>query len=311
MRIVSLLPSATEIVFALGLGDELVGRTHECDYPPQAIDVPVMTSDSGSVAGSSSREINQLVADSVHRGSSIYRLDVEALAAARPDLILTQELCDVCAVSCREVGNAVRQLQSDATVISLEPSSIEGILNTISTVGAMADAEDEAVGLLEILRERLGELENRVLERRLAGVRPRRVVCLEWLDPPFAAGHWVPEQVRRAGGWDLLGRQGEPSAETTWEQVREVDPEQLMLMPCGFDAGRTADEWAAADKPDWVRELRAVRRGEVFALDGSSYFSRPGPRVIDGIALLAELFDPGGFEEEVPPEAWMPLSNRG
>jgi iron complex transport system substrate-binding protein len=209
------------------------------------------------------------------------------------------------------VGEAVRRLESEATVVSLEPASIEGILNTISTVGAMADAEDEAVGLVEILRERLAEIENRVLERRLEGVRPRRVVCLEWLDPPFAAGHWVPEQVRRAGGWDLLGRPGEPSAETTWEQVREVDPEQLMLMPCGFDARRTAEEWARADRPDWVRELRAVRRGEVFALDGSSYFSRPGPRVIDGIALLAELFDPGGFEEEVPSEAWMPLSLRG
>jgi iron complex transport system substrate-binding protein len=311
MRIVSLLPSATEIVFALGLGDELVGRTHECDYPAEAADVPVVTADVGGTSDSSSREIHRRVADSVHRGSSIYRLDVDALAAARPDLILTQELCEVCAVSYREVGEAVRRLESEATVVSLEPTSIEGILNTVSTIGAMAEAEDEAVGLVEMLRERLGEIENRVLERRLEGVRPRRVVCLEWIDPPFAAGHWVPEQVRRAGGWDLLGRAGERSAETTWEQVREVDPEQLMLMPCGFDARRTADEWARAERPEWVRELRAVRRGEVFALDGSSYFSRPGPRVIDGIALLAELFDPGGFEEEVPSEAWMPLSLRG
>ncbi|HSH21116.1 MAG TPA: cobalamin-binding protein [Candidatus Caenarcaniphilales bacterium] len=311
MRIVSLLPSATEIVFALGLGDELVGRTHECDYPPEVADVPVVTADVGATANATSREIHDRVADSIHRGSSIYRLDLDALAAARPDLILTQELCDVCAVSYREVGQAVKELRSEATVISLEPSSIEGIFNTISTVGAMADAEDEAVGLLELLRERLGEIENRVLERRLAGVRPRRVVCLDWLDPPFAAGHWVPEQVRRAGGWDLLGRAGEPSAETTWEQVAEVDPEQLMLMPCGFDATRTAEEWRRAQKPDSIRELRAVRRGEVFALDGSSYFSRPGPRVIEGIALLAELFDPGGFEEEVPSEAWIPLSIRG
>jgi iron complex transport system substrate-binding protein len=311
MRIVSLLPSATEIVFALGLGDELVGRTHECDFPPEVADVPVVTGDVDAKPDASSREIHQRVADSMHRGSSIYELDLDALDAARPDLILTQELCAVCAVSYRDVGRAVRQLQSDAAVVSLEPSSIEGIFNTISTIGAMADAEDEAVGLLELLRERLARLENRVMERRLDGVRPRRVACLEWLDPPFAAGHWVPEQVRRAGGWDLLGRPGEPSAETTWDQVREVDPEQLMLMPCGFDARRTADEWDRAQKPEWLRDLRAVRRGEVFALDGSSYFSRPGPRVIDGIALLAELFDPGGFEEEVRSDAWMPLSLRG
>lgn len=310
MRIVSLLPSATEIVFALGLGDELVGRTHECDYPPEVAAVPVMTSDVGTVAAASSREIDQRVKESVHRGSSLYTLDVEALKAAQPDLILTQELCDVCAVSYREVGEAVRRIDADATVVSLEPTSIEGIFNTVSTVGAMASAEDEAVGLLEILRERLGAIENRVLERRLEGVRPRRIVCVEWLDPPFAAGHWVPEQVRRAGGWDLLGRAGEPSVETSWEQVRDVDPEQLMLMPCGFDAARTAFEWRRAWKPSWLGELRAVRRGDVFALDGSSYFSRPGPRVIDGIALLAELFDPGGFESEVPSDAWIPLSAR-
>ena len=310
MRIVSLLPSATEIVFALGLGDELVGRTHECDFPPEVTAVPVMTSDTEAVGAAPSREIDQRVKESVHRGSSLYALDVEALEASRPDLILTQELCDVCAVSYREVGEAVRRIDADATVVSLEPTSIEGIFNTVSTIGAMASAEDEAVGLLEILRERLGAIENRVLERRLEGVRPRRIVCLEWLDPPFAAGHWVPEQVRRAGGWDLLGRAGEPSVETSWEQVREVDPEQLMLMPCGFDAARTAFEWRRARKPAWLGELRAVRRGDVFALDGSSYFSRPGPRVIDGIALLAELFDPGGFADEVPSDAWMPLSLR-
>jgi iron complex transport system substrate-binding protein len=309
MRIVSLLPSATEIVFALGLGDELVGRTHECDHPPEADAVPVVTASVGGRPDDDSREIHQRVADSIHRGSSIYRLDRDALAAARPDLILTQELCEVCAVSYREVGQAVRQLEEQATVVSLEPRSIEGIFNTISTVGAMADAEDEAVGLLELLRERLAEIENRVLERRQAGVPPSRVVCLEWLDPVFAAGHWVPEQVRRAGGWELLGTAGERSAETSWEQVREVDPEKLMLMPCGFGAQRAAEEWQRAAKPEWIDQLDAVKRGEVHALDGSSYFSRPGPRVIDGVALLAALFDPEGFElAELPADAWAPLA---
>jgi iron complex transport system substrate-binding protein len=309
MRIVSLLPSATEIVYALGLGDELVGRTHECDYPADTADVPVMTADVGGPPNATSHEINDRVAHSIHGGSSIYALDLDALAAADPDLILTQELCSVCAVSYREVSDAVRRLDSDATVVSLEPTSIEGILNTISTVGAMAEAEDEAVGLVEMLRERLARIENRVLERRLAGVAARRVVCLEWLDPPFASGHWVPEQVRRAGGWDLLGAMGQPARETTWLDVRDVEPEMLMLMPCGFDAPRTADEWgrSRATRPQWLEDLVAIRGGDVYALNGSAYFSRPGPRVVDGIALLAELFDPGQFEAEVPSESWLPV----
>ncbi|MDQ3406899.1 MAG: cobalamin-binding protein [Chloroflexota bacterium] len=311
MRIVSLLPSATEIVYALGLGGELVGRTHECDFPTEVSSVPIMTADVGGAPTDSGREIHLRVAGAVHGGSSLYRLDAEALTAARPDLILTQELCDVCAVSYREVTRAVRAIGretgAETSVVSLEPTSLEGILNSISTVGAMAEAEDEAVGLIEILRERLGAIENRVLERRLSGVRPRRVVCLEWLDPPFAAGHWVPEQVRRAGGWDLLGREGERSQETTWEAVREVDPEQLLLMPCGFDTARTAEEFDGMSRPPWFDELRAVRAGETFALDGSGYFSRPGPRIIDGIALLAELFDPEGFVDVAPPEAWVPV----
>ena len=307
MRIVSLLPSATEIVFALGLGDELVGRTHECDYPPEAASVPVMTHDVGGAPDQTSRAIHDRVGLSLHGGSSIYRLDLDALEEAQPDLILTQELCQVCAVSYKEVTRAVRAMEGDISVVSLEPQSIEGIFNTISTVGAMAEAEDEAVGLLELLRERLGAIENRSLERRLAGIPPRRIVCLEWLDPPFTAGHWVPEQVRRAGGWDLLGQSGEKSVPTTWDAVREVEPEQLMLMPCGFDAARTAREYDRLQKPDWFEQLRAVKRGELFALDGSGYFSRPGPRVVDGIALLAELMDPEGFVDVAPPEAWIPV----
>jgi iron complex transport system substrate-binding protein len=311
VRIVSLLPSATEICFALGLGDEVVGRTHECDYPPEALAISVLTTDVGAVAGASSRMINDRVAASVHGGDSIYRLDVSALAAADPDLILTQELCTVCAVSYRDVAEAVREAGTDSEIVSLEPTSIEGILNSISTVGAMAEAEDEAVGLIEILRERLARIENRVLERRLSGVRPPRVVSLEWLDPPFASGHWVPEQVRRAGGWDLLGSAGQPAQETTWESVRDVEPEVLVLMPCGFDAQRSAEEWrdGARLRPPWIADLPAVRDGQVYAVDGSAYFSRPGPRVVDGIALLAEIFDPGEFTDEVPEGAWIKLDD--
>ena len=252
MRIVSLLPSATEIVCAIGLGDELVGVTHECDWPIEVLGKPVVTRSVHELRDVSSRDIHRLVTASMHGGSSLYALDEEALAAAEPDLILTQELCRVCAVSYREVNEVARAIDADITVVSLEPTSIEGIFNTITTVGAMAEAEDPALDLVEALRERLGAVEEAVAARREGGRAPVRVASLEWLDPPFAAGHWVPEQVRRAGGWDVLGADGDRSVETTWDAVAETDPELLILMPCGFHLAETVDEWARAPTPGLV-----------------------------------------------------------
>src|SRR3954466_8068651 len=227
MRIACLLPSATEIVCAIGLGDELVGVTHECDYPPQVVGKPVLTRSVHDLSAASSRDIHRLVTASVHGGSSLYQLDEDALAAAAPDLILTQELCRVCAVSYREVNEVARAIDADITVVSLEPSTIEGILNTITTVGAMAEVEDAAIDLVESLRERLGAVEQRGTLRRDAGRAPVRAVAVEWLDPPFAVGHWVPEQIRRAGGWDVLGSDGQKAHPTTWAEVAEVDPDML------------------------------------------------------------------------------------
>lgn len=307
MRIVSLLPSATEIVFALGLGDELVGVTHECDFPPEAAGKPVMTRSVNDLASASSRDIHRLVSAAVHGGSSLYALDEDALADAHPDLILTQELCPVCAVSYREVNEVARAIDAAMTVVSLEPTSIEGILHTITTVGAMTESEDTAIDLVESLRERLNSIEQVVQARRDDGQRAPRVVGLEWLDPPFAVGHWVPEQIRRAGGWDLLGADGEPSRQTDWEAISEVDPEMLLVMPCGFHLAETVQSWEGLARPPGYRELAAVRRDQVFALDGSAYFSRPGPRVIDGIELLAEIFDPAAFVELSPPGSWTPV----
>jgi iron complex transport system substrate-binding protein len=307
MRIVSLLPSATEIVCALGLGEELVGVTHECDYPPEVAGKPVVTRSVHDLGERSSLDIHRLVTASVHGGSSLYALDEIALAMASPDLILTQELCRVCAVSYREVNEVARAIDADITVVSLEPTSIEGIFNTITTVGAMASAEDAAVDLVESLRERLGAVEAHVQARRDAGHRAPRVVGLEWLDPPFAVGHWVPEQIRRAGGWDLLGSDGERSLETTWEAIEDVDPEMILVMPCGFHLTETVAEWADTPRPQGFGEIAAVRRGQLFALDGSAYFSRPGPRVIDGIELLAEVFDPDGFVDIAPFDSWTPV----
>ncbi len=308
MRIVSLLPSATEIVCAIGLGDELVGVTHECDFPPDVIGKPVITHSVHDLSASSSRDIHRMVTASIHGGSSLYALDEEALADAKPDLILTQELCRVCAVSYREVNEVARAIDADITVVSLEPTSIEGILNTITTVGAMTEAEDAAIDLVEALRERLGTVGEKVQARRDAGGRSPRVVGLEWLDPPFATGHWVPEQLRQAGGWELLGSDGEASTQTTWDAVSEVDPEMLLLMPCGFHLQETIDAWAATRRPPGYADLTAAQRGQVFALDGSAYFSRPGPRVIDGIELLAEIFDPDAFVDVAPFGSWAPVN---
>jgi iron complex transport system substrate-binding protein len=308
MRIVSLLPSATEIVAALGLADELVGVTHECDWPPEIVGTPVMTRSVHDLATKSSADIHQLVSDSVHGGSSLYALDEVALEAAHPDLILTQELCQVCAVSYRQVNEVARSIDADITVVSLEPTTIEGILNTISTVGAMTDAEDEAVELVESLRTRLGIVETRVYERRKEGHVAPRIVGLEWLDPPFAVGHWVPEQIRRAGGWDLLGQDDQASSQTDWSAVVDVDPEMIVLMPCGFHLTETVAEWERTPRPIGWSSIEAVRRGNVFAVDGSAYFSRPGPRVLDGIEMLAEIFDPDAFVETAPPGSWTPLT---
>jgi iron complex transport system substrate-binding protein len=305
VRIASLLPSATEIVYALGLGDELVGVTHECDWPPEAATKPVLTRSVHDLGARTPGEIHRLVEGTIHGGSSLYELDEAALADVRPDLILTQELCRVCAVSYREVNAVARAIDADITVVSLEPSSIEGILETITTVGAMTEAEDEAIEVVEELRERLAAVTQGVLDRRDGGHRGPRVVAVEWLDPPFASGHWVPEQIRRAGGWELLGREGERSVETTWDAIAEVDPDRLVLMPCGYHVDDGLAAWRATPRPSGWDELTAVRTGNVRLVDGSAYFSRPGPRVVDGVELLAELFDPDGFPSLAPDRAWL------
>src|SRR3954471_4450463 len=216
-----------------------------------------MTRSVHDMTTTSSREIDRLVTASVHGGSSLYELDEKALEEAAPDLILTQELCKVCAVSYREVNEVARAIDADITVLSLEPTSVEGILNTITTVGAMTEAEDAAVDVIESLRERLSSVEAKVQERRDAGGHSPRVVALEWLDPPFASGHWVPEQIRRAGGWELLGADGDRSVETTWDAVRDVDPETLILMPCGFHTDDAVSDWKRTPRPPFWDEIDA------------------------------------------------------
>jgi iron complex transport system substrate-binding protein len=307
MRIVSLLPSATEIVCALGLSRQLVGVTHECDFPAEARTKAVMTRPTLDLDGASNATIDRRVRAAVASGAPLYEIDEAALRRARPDLILTQELCHVCAPSYASVQELAHAISPDIAVLSLEPTSVEGIFNSISTVGAMTETERRAIALLGRLRGRLGRIEQKVAKARTAGHRPLRVVGLEWLDPPMVVGHWVPEQIRRAGGWDLLGTDGEASTRTTWNAIHDVEPDMLLLMPCGYGLAETIREFGRLRRPKFWADILAVQRQNVIALDGSAYFSRPGPRVVEGISLLAEVFDPSRFVDVSPPMSWEPI----
>ncbi|MGH3673421.1 MAG: cobalamin-binding protein [Pseudonocardiaceae bacterium] len=287
-RIVSLLPSATEIVCALGLADSLVGVTHECDYPAGVDRKPQLTASRISHQTMSSAEIDHAVRSQLDGHGSIYELDEVRLRALAPDVILTQELCDVCAVSYHTVVQAARRLDGDVTVVSLEPATIADILANIVTVGELTGRGDEAHVLVGSLRCRLDALVS-----ALSGVtrRPRTVV-LEWLEPPFAPGHWVPEQVSAAGGEPGFGTTGGVSQTTTAEEISSYAPEVIVLAPCGFYAGDTLRELPRTRLPAGWPELPAVRDGNVWAVDATSYFSRPGPRVIDGAEILARILHP-------------------
>lgn len=299
MRICSLLPSATEMVFNLGLGDHLVAVTHECDYPAEAVGLPVITRSAIDNASSSSRDIHNHVSQSVHSGSSIYQLDHDLLKKLDPDIILTQELCEVCAVSYGDVESAVRLVQGDPQIVSLEPTSLGGILESIERLGQIADVAERAAELVEQLRRRSDHVAS---VARASEARPR-VLSLEWLDPPFVGGHWVPEMVRLAGGSDGLTSEGTPSREVTWDVVTRYDPEVLVLMPCGFELERTIEELRQAYIPDEWSRLSAVQSSKVYAVDGSAYFSRPGPRIFDGLEVLAEIIHPELFPRKSPPDA--------
>ncbi|MFC4591187.1 cobalamin-binding protein [Sphaerisporangium corydalis] len=285
MRIVSLLPAATDIVAVLGLAGDLVGRTHECDWPPEAVaSVPVVTRAGFSSDRMSSREISDAVGGASHQGSSLYTLDVERLAELAPDVVLTQDLCDVCAVSYTAVSRAVRVLDTGPRVVSLEPRTLTDVLGCLERVGDVLDVPDVAARRAGELRERLSKVGAAV-----AG-RPRpRVAAIEWLDPLWPAGHWVPEQIRAAGGEPLLAEVGEHTTPMEWEALRASEPDVIVLVPCGLSPERTESEWRSLTLlPGWP-DLPAVRSGQVWVLDGPAYFNRPGPRVVRGAEILAHV----------------------
>jgi len=280
-RIVSLLPSATEILYALGLGDRLVGVTHECDFPPAAKRKPQLTA-SALPAGSNSAEIDRHVRKSLHQGSSLYFLDADMLERLAPDLIVTQELCAVCAVSYDIVARAAKRLRGDPRIISLEPSSLADVYANIQTVASLTGVDDAALELVIGLRRRAAQLARHVAGR----ARPRALV-LEWTDPPMSGGHWTPGLVELAGGEPLLSHPAKNSQVLEWDAIARADPDVIVVAPCGYDLEKALAAVAELGaNTAWCR-LRAVREGRVSTLDGNAYVNRPGPRLIDSAELFA------------------------
>ena len=291
MRIASLLPSATEIVCALGLENELVAVTHECDYPDSVRDKPVLTRSVLSGA-SSGAEVDRHIRELVHEGSSIYALDAPLLEALHPDLILTQELCEVCAVSYPIVERAARRLGSSPQLVSLEPETIADVFENIRVVGGLAGRSAIAARVCDSLRRRVA-----AVEQRVAGRPRRRVVCLEWVDPPFNCGHWTPELVTIAGGDERLGVARHPAHAIDWQQLIDADPEVVVVMACGFSLERSLQEVESAG--GHLDGLGA----DIWVVDGNAFFSRPGPRLVDSIEIMAGILHPGAVDAPHPTTA--------
>jgi iron complex transport system substrate-binding protein len=298
VRIVSLLPSATETVAALGLAGSLVGRSHECDFPVGIEYLPVVSLARIGGGDLAAAEVDAAVRDALARGDELYAVDADVLGAVRPDVIVTQTLCTVCAVSGDGVRRTARAVGVDAEVIELEPTTVDGVLAAIAELGRRLGAEARAGELVAESRERLAAVGGAVAGRQ----RPA-VFVAEWLDPPFAAGHWVPELVELAGGREVLGHAGQPSFTTTWDAVAAAAPDVCVVAPCGYDTARAAAE--ARTSP------AATCAPSVVAVDASAYLSRPGPRIVDGAELLAAILHPDAVPPFPRPDAWAVVGTPG
>jgi len=296
MRICSLLPSATEMAFALGLGDQVVAVSHECDYPHEASNRPVLTKSAIHQKIHRSLEVNREVEQ---RGGDIYEIDEKLLEKLKPDLILTQELCHVCAVSYTKVKEAARVLDADTKIVSLEPTNLEEIVDNILLVGRMTGRLREGEKLAQQMLQRIN-----MVKEKTQTVRHRpRVFFMEWLQPPWAGGHWIPEMVDYAGGVDGLGRLGKPSHRLGWDEVVEYQPEIVVLSPCGFDTSQVMEEAHVMASYEGWEKIPAFQSSRIYAVNASAYFSRSGPRVVDGLEILAHIIHPESFPVNVHPEA--------
>ena len=284
-RIVSLLPSSTEIICALGCSDRLVGRSHECDYPASVTSLPVCTEAKFEPDGTS-YEIDQRVKAVLQEGVSIYRVHADLLDELAPDLLVTQSQCEVCAVSLADVESAACQLvRSQPEILSLTPNALKDIWRDIGSVAAALDVEEKGAALVGDLQARLDAVAERV---RSIQRRPR-IACIEWFEPLMAAGNWLPELVAIAGGENLFGIAGAHSPWVTWDALEDAQPDVIVLMPCGFDIGRSRRELPAlTEKPAW-KKLEAVREGRVYLTDGNQFFNRPGPRLVESAEILTQI----------------------
>jgi iron complex transport system substrate-binding protein len=281
VRIASLVPSATEMMFALGLGDSLVAVTHECDYPPEAADLPHLTR-SVMADGLASAEIDREVRQRTERGEALYELDHDLLHRLDPELIVTQAVCEVCAVSFDDVRAVAEELPSQPKVISLDPTTLGEVLADVRRLGVTTGVDAAAEALLREAADRLDRVQGAV-----EGARRPRVAALEWLDPIYIGGHWVPQMIEMAGGEDVLGLPGEKSRRAEWSELESASPDLVLSIPCGYGAARAAEE----SRP-FLGHIARIGAGEAWALDASAYFSRPGPRLVDGVELLGHVLHP-------------------
>jgi iron complex transport system substrate-binding protein len=301
VRICSLLPSATEILYALGLGDAVVGVTHECDFPPEASKKPPLIRPRVDPQASPA-EIDRQVTELVSRGESIYAVDADLLASLSPDLIVTQDLCHVCAASPDDLAAALTRFSKQPKILSLTPHLLADVWDDIRRIGQATGRRRDSQGLAITLEQKVA-----AIEMKVANAPKPRVLCLEWMDPFYVAGHWVPEMVAKAGGEDVLGRAGEPSFRATAEQIADTNAEIIIVMPCGYSLGRVAKEFSFEGLPSSWDKLPAIHDHRVFAVDANSYFSRPGPRLADGVEILARLFHPQIVQSSVPSQAFEEL----
>ncbi|MGH2636793.1 MAG: cobalamin-binding protein [Actinomycetota bacterium] len=293
MKVVSLLPSATEIVFALGMGDALAAVTDECDWPPEVDDKPVVSRSALPPGLATSREIDDAVRTRMDAKEPLYRLDVDLIRRIEPDVILTQDLCRVCAVPSGQVERALQEIgASQAQVLSLDPHSLDQVVDSVLATARLLGVAERGEELVATLGDRLAAVGH--VAERLPSVR---AFALEWLAPPFVGGHWVPDMVRVAGGQNLLNEPELPSRVVTWDEIERAAPEVVVFMPCGYDLDAAQDEGEELLGHPRTSELPATRTGNVFAVDATSYFSRPGPRVVDGVEALAWALHPDAFPE--------------
>jgi iron complex transport system substrate-binding protein len=297
MRLVSLLPSATEIVYALGLGDDLVGVTFECDEPPSARAEKTIVVGGRDTKGMTPGEIDRYVRTQLAAGADLYTLHADALAGLRPELILTQDLCRVCALPTGHVEDALGYLGCQADVVSLDPHTLDDVLDSILEVGNRTGVADRAVALVVGLRSRLAAVADAV-----AGLRRPRVALVEWVDPPFNAGHWIPDLITAAGGEPVAARPGIPSVETTWEEIAAADPDLILVAPCGYHLDGAIDQ---------ARTVAAALPGKpVWAIDADGIVVRPGPRLVDGVEAIAGILHPDAIASNGPASAMLANAKR-